>query len=174
MKNVYWLSGPSTSQKSTTARMLSEWYGFRVEHRDDYIEDHYTRITEDSQPEMYHFDEARRGDEKWWKEAMESAPEEGARRHLKFVDEDFELTKEDLWNSLVDYEDESQLILIEGARFSPHGVFEIVTEPRRVVWLASSSSILESRLLAIHRGRWSEDKVRWMASALHGASEKYA
>ena len=123
---------------------------------------------------MYHAREALRGDEQRWKKDLESAPEEGVRRVVMFIEEDFEFTKDDLGNSFSDYENVDSLVLIKGARLPPQGISEILSDRRKAVWLAPSHKTLETRLLVKHKGRQSEDKVRWMIDSFYGAFELYA
>jgi adenylate kinase family enzyme len=179
LSNTYWLSGMSTSGKSTTARILAKKHGFVVQARDDWIKDHWKRMTPVKYPAMCYMKDLLGGSERVWKESIEEPVEKAVDRLWQFFVEDFTLTVEDLWTSMADFADSNHQILIEGQRLPPEGVVELLSNHRRAVWIAPSHAAFENRLQTSWR-QMSErfpnpaDGRRRLADVFHAGSEKFA
>ena len=179
LSNVYWLSGMTTSGKSTTAKILAEHHGLTVQARDDYIASHWERITPAEFPAMCYMKESLDGSEQHWQEFVEETTAESVERLWKVAEEDFRLTIEDLWTSLSEICDSKRPLLIEGARFLPEGLTPLLSDRRRAVWLAPSREVFEKRLQTSYKETWERftdpsDGRRRLRDLFYSASEKVA
>ena len=179
LSNVYWLSGMSTSGKSTTAKILAEHHGLTVQARDDYVASHWERATPAEFPALCSMRELVNGSEQRWQEFVEETTAESVERLRQICAEDFRLTIEDLWTSLREICDYRRPLLIEGARFSPEGLEPLLSDRRRAVWLAPSREVFEQRIQTSCRQTWERfaDPAygrRRLRDLFYSASEKLA
>jgi hypothetical protein len=125
LRHVYWIGGGSCGGKSTTARRLSDRYGWRLYSTDDVMWDHARRTTPQEAPFLHEF-MAMDMDERW----VNRSPEDMLETFHWFRGEGFGLIIEDLLRMPPE-----PCVIVEGFRLLPHLVKPLLAAPEHAVWL---------------------------------------
>ncbi|MFD8236799.1 hypothetical protein ACFV20_33600 [Streptomyces sp. NPDC059696] len=125
MRHVYWLGGGSGAGKSTVARRLARWHGWRLYATDAVMADHARRTTAEEAPLLHAF-LAMDMDERW----VDRSPGAMLETFHWFRGEGFGLIVEDLARLPRDTP-----VIVEGFRLLPHLVRPLLPGPGHAVWL---------------------------------------
>jgi len=125
LRHVYWLGGGSGGGKTTIARRIAAWYGFRLYSTDDAMRDHGLRIAPGDSPFLSAF-AAMDMDERW----LNRSPEVMLETFHWFRGEGFGLIVEDLLSMPVE-----PCVIAEGFRLLPNLVEPLLSARSHAVWL---------------------------------------
>lgn len=157
-QHIYWLSGITSSGKSTAADALAAMLGYPVLHRDDVIRDHEHRLQASNNPVVQGIMKLRREDR--FHEFFARDPEQGAADLMAIIAEDFILTLADLATNPPQVP-----TILEGARLRADLLFEHFAPEGRVAWLRPAESILYHAIAS--RPVWVQLAQKLGADGLH-------
>lgn len=125
-RSVYWLGGSTCAGKTTISNALSERYGFRVYHCDEYIGTHIERSNIQEQPNLNKITKAS------WNDILSMNVEEYLDWTTGSFCEEFGMILEDL-----DELSNDKPILVEGINLLPGLLKEALIDTNQAVWLVA-------------------------------------
>lgn len=126
---VYWLGGSTCAGKTTISKALSESYGFRVYHCDDYIGTHIERSNIQEHPNLNKITKAS------WNDILSMNVEEYLDWTTGSFCEEFGMILEDL-----DQLSDDKPILVEGINLLPGLLKEALIDTNQAVWLVADDA----------------------------------
>ncbi|MBZ0302047.1 MAG: ATP-binding protein [Anaerolineae bacterium] len=129
--HVYWMGGSPCSGKSSIADMLAARCNWQVYHCDEAYERHVRQAQADLQPHL----SAGSGATMDWNAFWMRSPDVLMKQVIDIYAEEFPMILDDLRSLPRD-----RSVLVEGTALMPEFVAEVLTDPRRAIWVIPTAA----------------------------------